>query len=197
MVLGLLVIVYGQDSPKRNELLLEELFIQPLVSAVDSNFVNIPSVQIILKEQNDINHWLRNRISKYVIKRGIILYDSLKHDTVGCAKIIIEIVESHINYRGIKKDFLLRNTKYEREIVGLFTFYIKDKEEIVLHSDELNIRFMDIISGSHIEKIENSLYQFTKGKKIESKFLKRFLEPMLITVTTITVVYLFYSQRSS
>jgi hypothetical protein len=196
LVVGLLAILCGQESPKGNEVLLEELFIQPLMNAVDSNFINTSSTQIVLKEQNDFNYWIRNRLSKYILSKGITLYDSLKQDNLLCAKIIIEKVESHINYRGIKKDFLLRNSKYEREILGVLTYYIKDKEEIVLQSDKLDIKYVDIVDGSDIKTIEKGLYQFTKGEKKESKFLKRFFEPLLITVTTVTVVYLFYSQRS-
>jgi hypothetical protein len=55
---------------------------------------------------------------------------------------------------------------------------------------------VDLVPDTGIERVENSILPFTIGVKVEQKFLKRILEPAIVTMATIGVVYLFFSLRS-
>ena len=103
---------------------------------------------------------------------------------------------AQIFYRPIKKNWLLRNSRYERNIATVLSFYIIENDESIIYSFSKTDHMADSLKSSQLAEIENSFYEFTRGERMESGWISKFFEPALITITTIGIIYLFYSLRS-
>jgi len=110
--------------------------------------------------------------------------------------IVFEKLVSKIYYRPIGRNLLLRENRFERSFDTLLSFYIKNKDESIEHSHSRNIVVKDTISANDLNQIENGMFQFSRGVKTESGWVRKVLEPVVITATTIVIVYLFFSLRS-
>ena len=77
--------------------------------------------------------------------------------------------------------------------------YIKyqDAEGNVVFAREQQHCITDTVATSAISGLENQNYAFTLGERSRPSWLKRLAEPLMITVITGGIIYLFYSFRSN
>ncbi|MEJ2537667.1 MAG: hypothetical protein P8048_11570 [Calditrichia bacterium] len=99
----------------------------------------------------------------------------------------------------IQKQVILYDTSAEVSgnlLVVNINYSVQNQSGKILFSGSINPEFRDVLSRSKLKTVESNHYSFTKGQKIDSKFFAYFFEPLLVTVTTVGVVYLFFSLRS-
>lgn len=179
---------------KTNQEIIKGLVINEIFNSIEKLSAKPDSIQIILRGQSDIEKWIVEKLRTEVLDRGITL---LENNQDSSFQIIIEKVETQITYRGKNRSILLNYSNYEREIRAIISFFLKNEHNTVLFNFSEELTNIDLITRNSIEKVENRLLPFTVGSKAESKFIKRFLEPIIATAVTISVVYLFFSLRSS
>jgi hypothetical protein len=168
----------------------------PTLQAIDSLSGDTTGVQIRLEKQSELGIWLDKKLQEQIIKNQVILYDTLADVSGNLLILNIGPVASEIFYRSKKRNLFLRTTKFERIINTYLSFSLRDKNGKILIARSLVPEYRDTIKNSSLKTVESNYYQFTRGEKIESKFINYFVEPLLVTVTTVGVVYLFFSLRS-
>jgi hypothetical protein len=186
----------GDAQIDANLNILDKQLIQPMLHKIDSVYVTDHSVQIIAISKSDMSRWTLERLRNELLKRDIIVFDENRNKPESAYSIVIQNIGAQIYYLPIAKNMLLRNSKYERNIASVLSYYIKENDESIIYSYSKTHHMMDTLETSQLDKIENEFYEFTKGERIESGWIRKFLEPALITITTIGIVYLFYSLRS-
>lgn len=179
---------------KTNQEIIKELVMNEIFNSIEMLSDKPDSIQIILRGQSDIEKWVVEKIRTEVLERDITLLEN-NQDSV--FQIIIEKIETQITYRGKNRSILLSYSNYEREIRAVISFFLKNERNTVLFNFSEELKNIDLITRNSIEKVENRLLPFTVGSKAESKFIKRFFEPIIVTAVTISAVYLFFSLRSS
>lgn len=156
--------------------------------------VQAKSLLLVSIDDNQVGEWVSEQLRSEILSRNIILIDTENRTSQNA--IILENIETQITYRGKNKSIFFKYKNYEREIIIFLSFYLKDENDKIVFNFSDEMRNVDIIPRSNMESIENKLLPFTIGQKTESKFMKRLLEPMIVSVATLAVVYLFFSLRS-
>jgi hypothetical protein len=197
ILIVLIFFVYEKSSceVKDNLEIITNHLIDEVSAAIDSIQLNPTYIKIILNQKDDIGEWWKENIRKFLIGRNFLIDENDLESNHDKFYIVLERAQSEIKYFPNKRNFILKTSGYQRSISGSFSFYIKNQEGIVLFSQVKEFTEMDEIKASSIND-ENSFFLFTYGTKMESKFIKRLVEPILVTAATAGVVYLFYSLRS-
>jgi hypothetical protein len=105
---------------------------------------------------------------------------------------------ARISYKSIKHDLYyqkVKDKKSERHIDIELHVRLVDSKNSILHDDIVKRTKTDTLFTKELKNMEDINYPFTIGKKNQS-FLKRVYEPVLITMITGWIIYLFYSYRS-
>jgi hypothetical protein len=176
--------------------ILDDQLVQPILRAIDSINTGDYAVQIASEAESDISHWGKERLRSELIKREIPVLDENLDTVESVYKLNVQNISAQIFYRPVKKNLLLRNSRYERNITTLLSYYILENNESIIYSYSKTDHVTDTLKTSQLREIENSFYEFTKGERVESGWIRKFFEPALITITTIGIIYLFYSLRS-
>jgi hypothetical protein len=138
-----------------------------------------------------------SRLRDEFLEKDIILFDKNATEPDTSVNLILQNIYVQILYRPVAKNILFRTSKYERSIESLLSFYIKEKDESIIYSYSKIQQMTDTLNTSQLEKVENKFLPFTSGTRLESGWVRKLFEPAVVTITTIGVVLLFYSLRSS
>jgi len=176
--------------------ILNNQLVSPVLMAVDSKIKSGEAVIISAIMNDEINQWLVSRIRNELLKSDIPVYENIEGVSDTSTAVIIQNTFINIYYKPIAKNLFLRNSKYERHIESLLSFYIKSADESIIDSYSKTQQMTDTLLADQLGKVESRFYLFTQGKTLESGWIKKIFEPAIITVTTIGVVFLFYSLRS-
>lgn len=146
-------------------------------------------------KNSEISQWMQQNIIDSCIVKKYSVFIKSEHSIDSSLSVDISNPDITFEYHSLGKKLLLFNKRYKR--IGNSNFHISIKAITgkILSSQNFSSNFNDTLSN--VNKIENEKLSFTKGKRNESQFGKRIIEPLLITASTITMVYLFYSLRSS
>ena len=195
----ILVILIGQSLVAQidaNLTILDDQLVQPMLRAIDSIDVGDYAVLLTSEAETDISRWGLERLRSELIKREIIVLNDNLDIVKSVYRLNLQNIDVQIFYRPIKKNLLLRNSRYERNIATVLSYYIIENNESIIYSFSKTDHVADTLKTSQLREIENSFYEFTKGERVESGWIRKFFEPALITITTIGIIYLFYSLRS-
>jgi hypothetical protein len=145
-------------------------------------------------ENSALSVWMQQSLIDSAIAADYSVY--LETGDLPDSAIAVEITDQNITfeYRPIGNKWLFFNKGYKRSVKSGFHIYLKEKSGEILLSQQFSENFEDTVSN--IGVLEDEKLVFTKGRKINSSLGKRLIEPVLITASTITMVYLFYSLRS-
>lgn len=182
-------------TPLSNEAIAKKLLIEPALQQI--YFHADKSSRLIIQNQgenSDLSMWMEQNVIDSCFANNYSVYSKLS-DSMD-STIIVEITQPSITfaYHSIGNKWLFFNKGYKRLITSNFHISITEKNGKLLFSQNFSDNFADTLSN--IAEIENERLIFTKGEKIKSSIGKQLIEPVLITASTVTVVYLFYSLRS-
>jgi hypothetical protein len=176
---------------------LADLLSTPVVHAVDSLYSGNAPIEIKSGENDEINMWLESQLRNKLLSRNIRLkYETEDSSAKNYFRLMIEKIGVNITYQGFDRDLLMRFGHYRRNIKTLLSFYIINPDESINYSYSKSISYSDTLSRSELNKVEDDFYEFSEGEKTGSRFSQKIIEPVLVTVATIGVVYLFFSLRS-
>jgi hypothetical protein len=89
----------------------------------------------------------------------------------------------------------------KRKVVRRATcrLYLKsqDAQGRIIFAQEMTNSSVDTLAGKLLPSLEDKSYAFTIGERAKASWLKRMLEPLIVTVITGGIIYLFYSFRSN
>jgi hypothetical protein len=195
---SLILIIWtnGYSQAPSNLSVLEDLLISPVISCLDT--VSGPQASIYVKRTslNELYVWIQDNLRRKLLKTGYNVIDAETERDSPDYTIVLENLAAEIYYRPISRNLLLRETRYERSFNTLLSFYIKNKDESIQHSHSKTIVVKDTLKKDQLADVENELFQFSQGVHIESGWVKKVFEPVVVTTVTIVVVYLFFSLRS-
>lgn len=191
------LILFAQPTGiQTNEEIIAEQLCPVVLHTIDSLSMDSAKVKIKLEKNSEMGKWLVKKLQEQFIKNQVIIYDTSATVSGNLLVLNINSVGSEIFYRSQKRNLFLRTTKFERIIESYLSYYVQNQSGKILFSRSINPEFRDVLSRSKLKTVESNNYSFTKGQKIESKFFAYFFEPLLVTITTAGVVYLFFSLRS-
>ncbi len=179
-----------------NEQVMEKLLYQQLQNVLDA----VPEVQNGLIIQADssglLTQWVMQKSGQWFLKRGINVLDVEGNppDSFYILKFQLPLV--NIFYYEEGRDLLFRVKRYRRTVEFFLPFTVKNSAGLVQYSFSDIVKYQDELERSRLSEIESPLFDFTRGEKVASKWVRFFLEPVVVTLSTIAVVYLFYALRS-
>ncbi len=187
----------ASQTPSNLEV-LEKLLVKPMVSMVDSL---VPADQPLLirnEMETPLGNWITAELRRQFLQRNLdVRYPQDEEVSEAHYTLVLEESYAKIFYRGVDTDLLLRTSKYQRLLDTMLSFYIRNINESIAFSDSKTVSYSDTVSRSEMNEIENKLLSFTRGEKTGSSFIQKVFEPLVVTVATVGVVYLFFSLRSS
>lgn len=186
----------GRAQVTTNLEILRYHFVDGVIMALDSLDSEPPQLQIVLEQKDEMGEWWMESLREALLKKQIkIRADSVPSEK-GDYQMVLKKAGTFIKYRPEKRNLLLKTSAYQRIIEGTLSFILKKKKENILLSRTKQFFYSDDLKASAMKEVENKFYLFSYGTKTESKFIKRLVEPVLVTATTAGVIYLFYSMRS-
>lgn len=191
----------ARAQPPSNQELLAQLFITPVLNVLSDSLKVDHATRLVIvpptPSGDSLNVWLQQILSDSCLGRNYLVY-STPDSAVGRQQIVaIETPRARIRYvPGGRKWVFFGSSRQRRSIESHFHLTITDGQHRVLYSRPILGSYQDVLAGGAVAVVEKDPFRFTKGTKSGSKFIKRWLEPVLITAATTTVFYMFYSLRS-
>ncbi|MBN2410884.1 hypothetical protein JXQ31_04270 [candidate division KSB1 bacterium] len=102
-------------------------------------------------------------------------------------------VINNVHYSAMS---VLPENKQNRKVNIEFYIKILDPDNRILLSTVINESYSDTINVNNINHIENKNLPFTVGERSKS-LVSELLEPLLVTLITGSIIYIFYSFRSN
>ena len=191
-------LLFADETPQQvftNEKIARRMLVEPALQYLFMQVGDSAKLTFALEETNaDLLGWMKQNLVDSCIAHGYSVYNNPENiqDTFE----IVEISEPEIlfEYKSAGKKWLFFNKGFKRIVTGDFHFSIRKNSGKIIFSRQISKTYEDIVSN--IEAIENETLPFTKGKRSGSSIAKKLIEPVLITASAVTVVYLFYSLRS-
>lgn len=120
-----------------------------------------------------------------------LYYKNIKVANTTTTTLQLNINEFNINYLEVKDNL-------NREITINASIYIIEKNGELKLLDNLNTIYNDVIEMDDIDRLENEMFTFTKGKLPKSKksFFDEIIEPVIVVGTAVLTVVLFFSVRT-
>ncbi len=184
------------EEPQTNKEVLTAILNQQFEAVLDSISRQKMKVVIQNSETNALSSWWAGNLKEQLLKNGISVYDSLPTGSGMSGVLRIKRLKSDIRYSVADRNLVLHATRYKRMITVYLAYELLSGGNQLIFSRDREMKFEDVVKNSDLEKIEDQFYPFTSGTKIESVWVKRLVEPALITMTTIGVVYMFFTLRS-
>ncbi len=153
-------------------------------------------IQIMANQNNEADHWLAQILTDSCLERNYLVYSSRDSATETDFVIKIADVKVAITYHPTGKKLLIFNKGFRRSVTAEFRLLIREQNSRIRVDKKIKNNYTDILSASSLGSVENKEKFFTIGTKKQSTFINRWLEPVIITAATASVVFLFYSLRS-
>lgn len=191
----------ARAQPPSNQELLAQLFISPVLKVLGDSLAPAPAPRLVIAPAapsgDSLNVWLQQILTDSCLSRNYLVY-STPDSTDGRAWIIkIETARARIRYApGGRKWLFFGGGRVRRSVESYFHLTITGGQHQVLYSRPISGSYQDVIAAGAVAEVEKGPFRFTQGTKSGSKFIKRWLEPVLITAATTAVFYMFYSLRS-
>lgn len=175
------------EAPQTNLQLLRTLYDDLFAGA----FVGISfsdSVSILIHTNEDVAY-------KWLIEERLV--DKLRSFHVNNIFIDKAAEPFEIEVRPIEQSisYSKHKAKLRRQVNVELYLHIKDANNKLLFSNTLKRTRSDTIKTADVKRVENLELSFTRGAQRRS-FLGKIAEPVVVSLVTGFVIYLFYSYRS-
>lgn len=197
IILAISVVLYGGQNKTllSNEAIATKLLVEESLQKIYLHTPKTLNLVIEVSGENpEISGWIQQNIIDSCIVQNYSVY--VKSDDSIDSALVVDILDPNITfeYHSLGNKWLFFNKGYKRVCTSNFHISIRENNGMVLMSQNVDNNVADTLSN--IRKVENKKLAFTSGKKFDSLIGKKLIEPVLITASTITMVYLFYSLRS-
>ncbi len=183
----------GQSLPDNNLLVLHHLIIEPLVQMVWQTVPPRERIYLSVSGQTGLARWITDTTVPLLLAKKFRVYKT-DNDSVNY-RIGVTGARVRITYRPLARNWLTRVTRWQRRIEVRGTVEIVTSAGEVKGVQQLQSDYEDILTISP-RQLENVEYPFTRGQVDDTTRWKKWVEPILISAATITVVALFFTIRS-
>jgi len=139
------------------------------------------------------NWWIKNWFVKDLQQRGISrVY--LNQQILDKKYIIdVQILDLGVEYLPTgTKNLIKRQCKLKLNVLAT-----EGSTGLIKIFDEVNEQYADSVSIYDVTRLENKNFSFTQASLPETQGFKKYIEPLLVMITTVGVVYLFFRLRSN
>lgn len=184
--------LHSNDEPLSNLSLLQSLY-EELLNDVLAEIDLVDSVAVIKKPQvrNEYNWLIESAIFQQLQERGLE-HIYINPDTV-IEKRFVEFgyqsLQQAIDYKKLK------SKKIQRQINAKMNVTVLSQSGEIFASQVEQKTKTDTLSKADFSHIENKNYAFTRGEKKQT-LLGKVKEPVIVSIITGFIIYLFYSYRS-
>ena len=171
---------YAQQS---NISILEDLAVRCLAGIPDTTqtFFLSASTQMPYLRTALVDRWLNEH-------RTIMLPDSAGY--MGHPRLVYQIDEVRVDYQRQGRK------RIQRDITLALRYSFTNNNGQLLSEERCTDSFTDVLDRNEVAAVESDAYPETKGDPPETGWVRRFLEPTVLTAATALTVYLFFSLRS-
>ena len=190
-------IASGKETVKTNEQLIARGIIDPFWQSITPHIDQQSRLQIFPFDQSEMSLWVSKMLTDSCVHRNYFVYSSADSIVQADCQIRISDATSQISYRSAGRKWLVGSRRFNRKVTVRYHLQILDKNAQILVSRRIENSFNDHLSGINTNELENPELSFTSGTKTSNSFIKRWIEPALITAATSFVIYTFYTLRSN
>ncbi len=180
------------ESPQTNLQVLRQLYDDIIKSAFENISFNDSDSILIRTHTDEAYKWLiEERLVErlHSLQAKNIFTDRAGDSDAPFTVIDVNPVEQAINYKKLKAKKLQRNVDVEIFIS------VKGANKKLLLSRVLKQSRSDTVNVNDKKRIENPQQSFTQGSQRQS-FIRKISEPVIVSLITGFIIYLFYSYRS-
>ncbi len=189
---------HGRERSESNLQVIEQLAAE-LVHTALKDLHNTDSTALILSSPalaKDGSWLIEKQVMLWARDNGfakIFQADSVANPRVQGLKIEYLPIESKVRYRAgdsLSADTITRSATVK--------FYMKamTPDHRIVFAEEFSKNKIDTIRTSEVEQVENALFPFACTDKKKRGFFSAIVEPLIITIASGGVIYVFYSFRS-
>lgn len=190
-----LFIIQNDQLPVDNLTILEKLA-STMVNKVIDQLSPDSTASLLVKsmEHNPQgNWWIENMFAKNLIQRGVsnlyINQQNIETDLI----IEFNLLDLGVRYSLIQKNKLIK--RYF--IVKMAIRALDGSSGLVKFIDEVQDQHADSVEVQDVKKLENRDFSFTQASVPQKEGFNKYIEPLIVIITTAGVVYLFYQLRSN
>ncbi len=187
--------VYPQSTVTTNQEVISRTFISKIINVLTDS-LRIKEPLTIKAGTEPLSNWMAQILTDSCLSKNYLVYSSADSGIANKYSVLISDASVKIEYRSGGKKWLFFNKRVHRSFQGSYHLQISNPDGRIVLSRINSVHYQDIIPSGAEKEVENQGLAFTKGTKSVSSFIKRWLEPVLVTATTASVVFLFYTLRS-
>ncbi len=184
-----------QDKTPTNKEVIARLLISPALQLIKTTTPLQGGLSISSPDNTPLSKWLVQILTDSCLQQKYLVY-SPRTDSVSTYVVEVTTPQIEIQYRSGGRKWGLFPGNVKRRVIGSYHIQIKDEKGRVRISQEISGTYEDKISRDALPDVENEKLEFTRGVHYPSTFRKKWLEPVLITATTATMIVLFYTLRN-
>ncbi len=189
----LLTSLMAQSRPLTNEELLKQQFVPAVVDTLTNGLPPEVGVVMTIEPQSTFSRWIHQELTRQFLRKKFRVYKTVTPDVN--YRIRVNRLKTVIVYRPVSRNWLGRVSRWQR------TIEVSGQLEVV--SDREEVRLLQPLTWVYADTVrqnpgtlENPELPFTRGTVEDTTRWQRWVEPILISVATITVVTLFFTIRS-
>jgi hypothetical protein len=192
LLLSGFVSLFGVDNNLRNQFVIE----QGLQTKLDSTFSSLlrskREINIAYKNISDEKiAFLKTFFVDYFDKRGVVVrIDS------ALFRINVEQFDVNIVYTKSSASLWGVSEKINRKVSVILKGLVENRMDNRYIPLNINMVYADVVNVMDLDFIENSPYTFTKGVSVNKSSWKNFIEPVVVSVSVATVIFLFFVLRT-
>ncbi len=196
-IAGIILVLTGpamsQPPAPGNLHILQQLIIAPLVQTIQHSVPPRETVYLSVSGERELAEWVQETAIPLLLAKKIRVY-KINNDNVNY-RIMVTGITARIMYRPLARNWLTQVVQWQRTIT------VGGKMEVLTTAGEvkgiypLTSSFSDTLAVNP-RTLETPEYPFTKGNTTDATRWKKWVEPILISAATITVVALFFTIRS-
>ncbi|RMH86176.1 MAG: hypothetical protein D6681_16000 [Calditrichaeota bacterium] len=189
--------LFAQSPYPTNQEILEQMLISPALNVLNDTLQHPTPIAIVAADrENLLVSWLVQNLTDSCLSQNYLVYSAADSNMPGRYSVQLSDPRVKIEYRSAGRRLLVFKKGLRRIVEGSYHLQIANDRQQILFSRRIGGSFEDVIPEKILTQVEDEAYPFTRGVKSGNSFVTRWLEPVLITATTATVIYLFYTLRS-
>ena len=165
--------------------------VDSVVNRIEPDSANIVKINSLNKE-NQCNWVIENEFVKKLMFSGVDILINGTSNTKFNYLIEFSIVNFNVKYFPTSE----KKTVQRKQIVSLDIRALHGQNGKVIFVKRFTKQFVDSVRIENISKIENQNFPFTAAKIPVNLGLKKYLEPFIVLLTSVGIIYMFFSLRS-
>ncbi len=180
-------------QPKETVEILNQYFISSLTKPLVETLLPNATVTISVEPPGQLAEWVQQQITMAFLRKKIGVYKTGSTDVN--YRIRISRLSLQIIYQPVSRNWIGRVTQWRRFMQAQGELEMVTSQEKIVLMQPITWAYSDTLQGNPASWEQPSL-PFTRGTVRDTSHWRRWVEPILISVATITVVTLFFTIRS-